>query len=110
MPRGIKDYRWIETGCQVWMLEHPSGSRRFAGVVSTNTEGFTWWTKESHFHGETKTAAEARKAVEDQVIPDRAMILRGRKVALEALKRARISAAESEEINEGRARSAIDRG
>lgn len=102
MPKGIKGYRWIETGYSVWMLEHPSGSRRFLGVVScTGDEDiFVWWTTEGRFHGEKRSSREAMTCVEKQTIPDRQMILRGRKQAMEILKKAKIGPEEKELIIE----------
>lgn len=96
MPKGIKGYRWIETGFRVWMLEHPSESRRFVGVVSCTSDEdvFVWWTTEGKFHGESPSHREAMQQVEKQTIPTRQLILNGRKRFLEKLNKSRSRAAE----------------
>ena len=111
MPRGVRGYRWIETGHRVWQLEHPSGSRRFIGVVSCTCEDdvFTWWTTEG-FHGESKSHREAMREVEQQTIPSRQLILAGRKRALAALKNARIGAEEGERLAEQEIQRSIEQG
>jgi hypothetical protein len=68
MPKGIKGYRWVETGIRVWQLEHPSGTRRFCGCVSENSSGWTWWTRNRE-QGEANSIRGAKDQVETRVIP-----------------------------------------
>lgn len=71
MPRGIKGYRWIETGIRVFMLENPIGTRHFLGCVSENTDGWTWRTHAggNYQQGEASTFREAKHQVDRRNIP-----------------------------------------
>lgn len=71
MPRGVKGYRWVETGYKVWMLE--DRPRHFLGVVLLNAgDIFTWYLRDGRpASGECPTRREAMAAVEALVIPRR---------------------------------------
>lgn len=65
MPRGIKGFRWIKTGSNVWQLE--SEPRLFHGCVCRYPTHVTWYVN-SFTHGEAKNVWAAKDEVERRVI------------------------------------------
>jgi hypothetical protein len=71
MPRGIRGYRWIETGCKVFGLE--DSPRHFLGYVSVtcSPDCWNWFTSRSPDSeaGYAETIRGAKAEVERRVIP-----------------------------------------
>lgn len=69
MPKGVKGYRWVETGYKVWQLEDGRpGSRHFRGCVSLISDGLYSWYVVGGPQGTEGGRREAFLAVELYVL------------------------------------------
>lgn len=67
MPKGIKGYRWVQTGPQVWQLEGDPG--HFHGRVYLNGDNtYTWVCLRLRHQGEEGNRSKAMFRVERIVI------------------------------------------